>query len=460
MLEKFDQELKSPMSALDVLRQIKQARRAQGQHKIVEWGNADYINGIGIENLSRRELRNHLEARDLDTTGTRLELLERLASSIADEQLHKFAYVETVDTEFLIQADLEERGSVYVAGINDKGQLGLGDMDARKFFTVVVPIRGINIVYLAAGIDMCYAVNEEHDVYVWGGGGAGRTGLNHNFMRKGNVVKENNWLEPQLLTDLAGEETGSVVVGSSHCLAVGRGGDCFVWGDGDSGQLGLGNFEPKTSICINNSFPAISQVSAGANHSAALSNEGKLYMWGHAGNGRLGVGDSERLGAPERERFFFPVPQQLRTLEIIKQVSCGADHTLAWGASGVWAWGSGAGGKLGQGDNKDHYEPVLVPKLRGRSILQVCAGTWHSMALVTFPPIMSGGWLYTWGSGYHGQLGQQLTVLSPVPEVVEYFVSVNLLLKMIATSSHHCMAVTLEGELYSWGDNKYGCLGR
>ena len=51
------------MSALDVLRQIKQARRQQtGVTKIVEWGNADYINSIGgIENLTRKDLRNHLE---------------------------------------------------------------------------------------------------------------------------------------------------------------------------------------------------------------------------------------------------------------------------------------------------------------------------------------------------------------------------------------------------------------
>ena len=51
------------MSALDVLRQIKQARRQQtGVAKIVEWGNADYINSIGgIENLTRKDLRNHLE---------------------------------------------------------------------------------------------------------------------------------------------------------------------------------------------------------------------------------------------------------------------------------------------------------------------------------------------------------------------------------------------------------------
>lgn len=58
------------MSALDVLRQIKQLRRAEKKSiKVVEWGNADYINSVGIDNLTRKELRNHLEARDLDTNG-------------------------------------------------------------------------------------------------------------------------------------------------------------------------------------------------------------------------------------------------------------------------------------------------------------------------------------------------------------------------------------------------------
>ena len=56
----------------------------------------------------------------------------------------------------------------------------------------------------------------------------------------------------------------------------------------------------------------------------------------------------------------------MSTLEKILQLSCGADHTLAYGASGVWTWGNGSGGKLGMGDNTDRDEPCLVPKLRGR----------------------------------------------------------------------------------------------
>ena len=200
------------MSALDVLRQIKAARRAnQSTVKIVEWGNAEYINSIGIDNLTRKELRNHLEARDLETSGTRLELLERLRGSLVDEQLHKFAYVETLDTEQAIEADLEERGSVYVTGSNHKGQLGLGDKEPRRNFSVVPQLRGIGVIYVTSSNDMCYAVTEEHDVYVWGGAGVGRTGLNLALLKKSvtDAAPVNNWMEPQIVGDLAGEEVSS-----------------------------------------------------------------------------------------------------------------------------------------------------------------------------------------------------------------------------------------------------------
>ena len=82
------------------------------------------------------------------------------------------------------------------------------------------------------------------------------------------------------------------------------------------------------------------------------------------------------------------------------------------------------------------------------------------MALVAYPPMLKGGWVYTWGSGYHGQLGQGTACVSFTPNTVEYFVVVHVTVKSIAAGSHHCLAVTKEGELYSWGSNTDGCLGR
>jgi alpha-tubulin suppressor-like RCC1 family protein len=267
------------MSALDVLRQIKLSRKTKGNKKIIEWGNSEHISEIGVENLSRKDLRNHLEARDLETNGTRLELIERLRISIADEQLHKFAYQETQDTEFLIQADLEERGSVYVCGKNDKGQLGVGDIHTRKLMTVIPQMRGVNTRLVIASSDLTYALTEDFTVFVWGGGGVGRTAHNPKGPRAllGSGGQP-NWMEPSVVFDLSGEECIQVAVGASHCLAAAQGGDCFVWGDGICGQLGLGHFNNHPTIAINNSFSGIIQVAAGSNHSLALTQKGQVRI--------------------------------------------------------------------------------------------------------------------------------------------------------------------------------------
>ena len=102
-------------------------------------------------------------------------------------------------------------------------------------------------------------------------------------------------------------------------------------------------------------------------------------------------------------------------------MSCGADYTLCRGASGVWAWGSGTGGKLGLGDEKDRYDPCLVPRVKGKIVTQIAASNWHSLAIVVYPPMLGGGMVYSWGSGYHGQLGQGTKNVSLYPEPVEYF---------------------------------------
>lgn len=451
------------MSALDVLRQIKQARKQQGPEKVVEWGNADYINEIGVENLSRRDLRNHLEARDLEVEGTRLELIERLRTSIADEELNKFAVLETLDTEFLIEKEIEERGSVYVLGRNDKGQLGVGDLNHRKHWTCVKQLRGMNVGFVCAGLDMAYAITDDHDVYVWGGAGTGRNGIDptQDMLSGPGTAAHENYIEPQLVRDLRGEEIISIAMGGSHSVGIGKGGDCFVWGDNDAGQLGLGHFTHHPLVAINNSFPAVKEAYCGSNHTMVLTRKGeKLYTWGHGANGRLGQGALERVGVPDNEKFYFPLPKCISTLEHVKQVSCGADHTLALGASGVWAWGSGAGGRLGQGDNKDRNNPVLVPRLKRRCITQVVAASWYSMALVVHPPLNDGGWIYSWGSGYHGQLGHGHEVVVMMAQPVEYFIKYHLGIKKIVAGSHHVMAITRDDELYSWGSNRYHNLGR
>ena len=295
-------------------------------------------------------------------------------------------------------------------------------------------------------------------------------------------------------------------VGASHSCAVSRGGDVFVWGHNLCGQLGLTHYEKRAEPQLLTYFEqdatlAVTQAQAGENHCAALTREGHVYCWGHVASGRLGLGtllfhsaeslesceskrqesrgctllfprDSskplcesagvdERYGAKASERLYFPSPTLLSglTSEPIRQIACGAEHTLALANARVFAWGHGAGGRLGVGDCVDRVEPYSIPLLENLCVLSVAAATWDSAALVLIPPLLSTGWVYTWGSGYHGQLGHGRTQVQMTPAVVQSLVDRQLSAKSIRLGSHHSAMIALDGELYTWGSNLEHCLG-
>jgi alpha-tubulin suppressor-like RCC1 family protein len=59
-------------------------------------------------------------------------------------------------------------------------------------------------------------------------------------------------LEPRPVKELTGEEIVRVTVGSSHAVALSKGGDVYVWGRGDAGQLGLGGYTAcDTPVLLN-----------------------------------------------------------------------------------------------------------------------------------------------------------------------------------------------------------------
>lgn len=68
--------------------------------------------------------------------------------------------------------------------------------------------------------------------------------------------------------------------------------------------------------------------------------------------------------------------------------------------------------------------------------------------------------LYTWGSGYHGQLALGTRQVQATPSIVSKLLTTQQLLTKVWCGSHHCAGVTTDGELYTWGSNRTGCLGR
>ncbi|CAM9406324.1 unnamed protein product [Hapterophycus canaliculatus] len=365
------------MTALGLVNTLRAKTRAVDPAALKDddygWGTYKARLGVNTKNLTRQELRNHLEARDLSTTGNKGQLALRLETSILNEQAT--AYADAEDAEFQLGADLEERGAVYVVGANSSGQLGLGDLAPRDRFEVVSETRGAGVSFVAAGYDISFAVTEDHDVLSWGAKGTGAAGH-----RLGTGAFDDDdddlYKEPRPIRDLVGEEVCQVQAGSSHCLGASKGGDLYVWGRGDSGQLGLGDRESKQIPTLNTAFPEGTEVAVGENHSLAMTKAGDLYSWGHGDRGRLGVGACWRVGVPESEKNIFPTPMLLHTFskEVVRQanqVSCGPSFCLAVTAANVWSWGTGEGFVLGHGDSTKRETPAQIELFKGSAVLQV-----------------------------------------------------------------------------------------
>ncbi|KAK2490179.1 hypothetical protein MC885_007775, partial [Smutsia gigantea] len=90
--------------------------------------------------------------------------------------------------------------------------------------------------------------------------------------------------------------------------------------------------------------------------------------------------------------------------------------------------------------------------LQEKSIIQITCGDYHSLAL------SKGGELFAWGQNSYGQLGVgRIFASTPTPEIVEHLSGVPLV--QISAGEAHSMALSMSGNIYSWGRNDFGQLG-
>lgn len=137
----------------------------------------------------------------------------------------------------------------------------------------------------------------------------------------------------------------------------------------------------------------------------------------------------------------------------VSAINCGADHTTARSDSTrtVYSWGWGDFGRLGHGNSSDLFLPHSIRVLQGLQIKQMACGDSHCLAIST------DGEVYSWGRNQNGQLGLGHHDDSLRPQKVPTFQGVEV--KMVAAGAEHTVAITASGKLYGWGWGRYGNLG-
>ncbi|OXB80416.1 UNVERIFIED_CONTAM: hypothetical protein H355_003472 [Colinus virginianus] len=269
--------------------------------------------------------------------------------------------------------------------------------------------------------------------------------------RNGRVYTQaynSDTLGPQLVQSLASRNIVKIAAHSDghHYLALSANGEVFSWGCGDGGRLGHGDTvpleEPKLISALSGKQAGkhVVHIACGSTYSAAITAEGELYTWGRGNYGRLGHGSSEDQTIPM-------LVTGLKGLKVI-DVSCGSGdaQTLAVTENGqVWSWGDGDYGKLGRGGSDGCKTPKLIEKLQDLDIVKVRCGSQFSIALT------KDGQVYTWGKGDNQRLGHGTEEHVRYPKLLEGLKGKKVI--DVAAGSTHCLALTEDSEVHSWGSN-------
>ncbi|MEL7623623.1 MAG: S-layer homology domain-containing protein [Clostridiales bacterium] len=288
-------------------------------------------------------------------------------------------------------------GVVYAWGANFSGQLGNGNNDHQN-----TPIKvsagdmttNEGVTAISAGGNHSLAI-KDGEVYAWGYNSAGQLGNGERFNQ--NI--------PIKVSDGAMNNSGvtAVSAGQDHSLAI-KGEEVYAWGDGSWGQLGNGAYTEFQTTPVKVSDGGIvggnsgvTAISAGGVHSLAIK-EGVVYAWGRGTNGQLGNGSTSDQSTP--------VLVSDGGIEGgnsgVTAISAGGSHSLALKGGKAYAWGSGEFGRLGNGANIQQDNPVEVSpgEIEGGNlgVTAISAGGQYSLAL-------KGGEVYAWGTGANGRLG-------------------------------------------------------
>nr|XP_009404858.1 PREDICTED: ultraviolet-B receptor UVR8 [Musa acuminata subsp. malaccensis] len=166
-----------------------------------------------------------------------------------------------------------------------------------------------------------------------------------------------------------------------------------------------------------------------------------------------GRGEDGQLGHGDAEDRLLPTLLCALDSRSIVSVTCGADHTTAYSESDeqVYSWGWGDFGRLGHGNSSDVFTPQPIKALQRLKIKQIACGDSHCLA------VTMNGEVQSWGRNQNGQLGLGTTDDSLVPQKIQAFQGICV--KMIAAGAEHTAAVTEDGDLYGWGWGRYGNLG-
>jgi alpha-tubulin suppressor-like RCC1 family protein len=326
---------------------------------------------------------------------------------------------------------LLDTGTVKCWGLNDFGQLGLGDTATRgdgpnemgDNLPTVDLGTGRTAVAIAAGQNHTCAILDDGTVKCWGS--AEYIGLENNENRGDRPNEMGDNLPAVNLG--TGRTAVAITASYTETCALLDNGSVKCWGQNDFGQLGLGNRIPRGGAPgdMGDNLPAIDlgtgrtavSISTGGDHTCAVLDNGSVKCWGYNSIGQLGLGVFPPVwkGDDPNEMGDNLPAVDLGTGRTALEVVAGANHSCALLDNGsVKCWGEG--GLLGNESARTLGEGVfngdfLNHNEMGDNLPSVLLGTGRTAVAITGGDAthtcaqLDNGSVKCWGYNQFGQLG-------------------------------------------------------
>ena len=242
-----------------------------------------------------------------------------------------------------------------------------------------------------------------------------------------------------------------------------RGFPMYTWGNNITGQLGQGSSGPSTNshtlarVGTETNWTMV--VSAGQG-SYAINAEGELFAWGrewyHPQMGQGGI----MPPLSNLHDLHVSIPTRVGSADDWVYIAARSTVVAAINeAHELYTWGNNWTGQLGHDDfGAATYRniPTRV-EYPARDWASVAVGGLHGNFMLA---ITTDGDLYSWGRNYYGALGHGTigTTGNYVlrPQRVQALSNV----RSVSTGNTSVKAITHANTLYSWGSNAFGQLGR
>uniref|UniRef100_A0A7S3YQC4 RCC1-like domain-containing protein n=1 Tax=Lotharella globosa TaxID=91324 RepID=A0A7S3YQC4_9EUKA len=174
------------------------------------------------------------------------------------------------------------------------------------------------------------------------------------------------------------------------------------------------------------------------------------------GDNRMGkLGHSKPIG-----KVTFPKRRGSSTQPKIATVDSYGDFSVAISKNGIdlYAWGMGQQGSLGISSYTTQPLMFHLPEVDGinsrQKALQIAVGSEHCLVLT------EDGNVFSWGSGKNGRLGHGNNVNCIEPQRLDNFVGgTGQQVIQLAAGEAHSMALDEKGQVYVWGSGSFGRLG-